>query len=298
MSYVKINFKHLDKPLLMGIVNVSPDSFFSSSIAATTGDAVVKVKQMAASGVDIVDIGGEATSLARFPDKSKYKDSDRVTEAEELARVIPAIKAAAANFSGIISVDTLRHEVARQAIAAGAHFINDQGGCRCEKMRELAAESGVYICVMHMQGTPATMQINPRYRRGVVTEVMEFFEERVKTLRSYGVKDEQIILDPGICFGKTIEHNYDLLKNIATLKSLGFPILIGLSRKSLMTRILNKPADQLLHITVALNALALTAGADIIRVHDTVEHKDLIDILYRAGWLKQRNCANVSANVL
>lgn len=272
-------------PLLMGVLNVSPDSFFQDSIALSQDALTNKITAMIEAEVDLIDLGGEATSMARFPDKSVYRDSDRVTEEEELNRVLPAIEIIRPRFSGRLSIDTMRPVVAREAVKRGVSLINDQTGFRQIEMAEVAVETGVEVCVMHMQGTPATMQLNPYYPKGVVMDVMEFFEERIKLLSSLGVKEEKIILDPGICFGKTTEDNVALLKNIPTLKTLGFPILIGLSRKSLMTRVLNKPANQLLHMTVALNALALQSGADIIRVHDVAEHRDLINFLKKTNWL-------------
>lgn len=274
-------------PQIMGILNVSPDSYHSSSICTSVDSAVQRGIQLSKQGADFIDIGGEATSLARFPKSSSHTEATRVSEEEELERVIPVIRELRSQLSTPLSVDTMRPRVAEQALAAGVRLLNDQSGFRHPEMRELAGSSDVDLCVMHMQGTPLTMQICPHYPQGVVAEVKAYLLQQVDSLIKAGVKEERIILDPGIGFGKTVEHNYQLLQNLSSFVELGFRVLIGLSRKSLMGKILNKPSSQLLAPTIALNTLALTSGAHILRVHDVPEHRDVLDILTRAQYLPQ-----------
>ena len=210
----------------MGILNCTPDSFFDGGRYFDEKAAIRRGLEMVEEGADIIDIGGESTRPG----------AKEVSIEEELRRVIPVIKALKDH---PISIDTCKPEVAEKALEAGATLINDVTGFRQPEMRQIAAEAEVPVCVMHMQGSPRTMQHSPSYPKGVVTELTEWFEKTTQRLLADGVKAEQIILDPGIGFGKTVEHNLEILSNLATFRKLGFPLLIGLSRKSFMSKMIN-----------------------------------------------------------
>lgn len=248
----------------MGILNVTPDSFYNGY---SVEESIIKGKEIVSLGADILDVGGA----------SARPGAAGVEEGEEIRRVVPVIKALRGMLP--ISIDTCKPGVARAAIEAGASLINDITGFTQPEMRALAAETGAEVCIMHMQGTPQTMQINPCYPEGVVEHIMSFFERQAGLLVRAGVAESRIILDPGIGFGKTVEHNVALLKAIPQFKSLGFRILIGASRKSFMAKILGKTTIELLPATLVMNTISLAAGADIIRVHDISEHRDAIDLL-------------------
>jgi dihydropteroate synthase len=288
-----------DKPKVMGIINTTKDSFFSPSICSDRHEGARLINEMVEQGADILDIGGESTSFGRFAKGKEPLQYKRVSEEEELANVIPVIEEAARLTSLQISVDTMRANVARKAIAAGATLLNDQTGFTHPDMRAVAAENDVDLCVMHMQGTPATMQLNPHYEEGVMEALKRFFDQQITLLTQAGVSDERIILDPGIGFGNTLEHNYTMLQQLPQLKIFGLRILIGLSRKSLMTRLIGKPASELLPPTIALNTLAIAqGGADIIRVHDVAEHRDVVDTLYLGGYCNTDfSCENTARSV-
>jgi len=254
---------------LIGIVNCTPDSFYDGG----RYDPVEQALRLAEEGADILDIGGESSRPGAAP----------VAESVEKERVLPVIRAIHCQLSLPISIDTYHPAVAEAALEAGASFINDISGLRDPAMRRLAADSGAQVCVMHMHGEPKTMQESPSYPNGVVQTVLDFFARRVDQLLECGVKEEQIVLDPGIGFGKTVDHNVEIVNNLSLFKRLGFPILFGASRKSFMTKILKKPANDLLSATMVVNTIALRAGADLIRVHDVREHRDLIDLLEYMG---------------
>lgn len=256
---------------IMGILNVTPDSFYEGGRHSTTEAAVAHGIKLAEEGADLLDIGGE----------SSRPGSDPVGEQEELERVIPVIKALHEKLSIPLSIDTMKSEVARQAVEAGASMINDVSGFHDSKMREVAASTGVDICVMHMQGLPKTMQQNPKYEGGVVPNIIKWFETRITDLLNAGVKRENIMLDPGIGFGKTVAHNYAILDNLVQFQSLGFPLLLGISRKSFLSKVANQPSDsnEILAATMAVNGLAINAGVDVIRVHDVKEHRVVINVL-------------------
>lgn len=258
------------KKLLMGALNATPDSFYEGSRAFDLDTAISKGISLWQQGADILDIGGESTRPQAEP----------VDEAEELRRVIPLITALRTKIPIPISIDTRKSCVAEAALQAGASIINDVTGMENPAMQALAAQTGVDICVMHMLGTPQTMQNNPTYEGGVVSFLLHWFEQRVELLTRNGVKETQIILDPGIGFGKTTEDNIAILNNLAQFKALGFRLLIGLSRKTFLRKILNKPTSELLPATLVANTLALIHDVDIIRVHDVSEHRDLIDLMY------------------
>ena len=266
----------------MGILNVTPDSFFDGGCYAEVERAVLRAEQMVAAGADIIDIGGESTRPG----------APAVSEEEELRRVIPVIQALRQRGVVVpISIDTRKARVASQALAAGATLINDVSGFRDPEMQDVAAASLAELCIMHMQGDPQSMQSAPHYEKGVVYAIMQWLEGQVKMLVEKGVRPSRIILDPGIGFGKTVAHNIEILQNLRTLKSLGFPVLLGASRKSFTAKILNEVAGNVaknnivkslsgpLSATLTVNTLALMAGVDIIRVHDIEEHRELIDFI-------------------
>jgi dihydropteroate synthase len=256
------------KPKLMAVLNVTPDSYYTTSSHTDPQKAIEYGNLLIQQGADILDIGGESTRPG----------SNEVSEDEELARVIPVIQGL--NKTVPLSIDTKKPKVAQAALKAGASIINDITGFEDPAMVDLAVSTQVPICVMHMQGTPKTMQINPHYEEGIVEFLMTWFENKINCLVSAGVQESHIILDPGIGFGKTVAHNLEIIHNLARLKTLGFPVLIGLSRKSFMGKILKKSAPELLSATLAMNAFVLINRADIIRVHDVLEHRDVIDVLF------------------
>jgi len=242
----------------MGILNVTPDSF-SDGGQFTSGEAVARqVEQMLTAGVDIIDVGGESTRPF----------ADPVSESEELARVLPVIWHIRQISTVPVSIDTTKAEVARQALAAGANMVNDISALRHDsEMIEVVQRYEGKVIIMHMQGTPGDMQVKPRYG-DVVEEICSFFLERTGWMEEQGIKKDRIIIDPGIGFGKTLEHNLDILRNVKTFKELGFPVLIGHSRKSFLEKLLGLPMEERDCPTAVLSALCTRQGADILRVHD------------------------------
>ncbi|MGA8164310.1 MAG: dihydropteroate synthase [Waddliaceae bacterium] len=257
------------QPKIMGIINATPDSFYDGGKCFSLENAVKQGIDMYREGADILDIGGESTRPSAHP----------VGEEEELARVIPVIKTLKKEIPIPLSIDTMKPRVAAAAVEAGAAIINDVSGFRDPEMVQVAINASVPICVMHMKGTPKTMQINPRYEQGVVSHLLQWFEERVNCLCHAGIKKNHIILDPGIGFGKTVDDNLKILQNLQRFTTMGFPLLLGLSRKSFMGKIVNKEASKLLSMTIAMNTIGLLAGVDIIRVHDVAEHRDIVELI-------------------
>jgi dihydropteroate synthase len=247
--------------LVMGIVNVTPDSFSDGGRFLDPSAAVAHALQLAEQGAAIIDVGGESTRPGASP----------VSEAEELRRVMPVIERLAAQIKVPISIDTVKPGVAREALAVGASIVNDVAANREDRaLWEVVAAAGAgYVC-MHMQGTPQTMQANPAYT-DVVREVGEFFLERIRRLSGCGVGREQIILDPGIGFGKTVEHNLQLLGAAQELTRLERPLLLGVSRKSFIGKLLGAELAARLPAALACACLAVSAGAQIVRAHDVVE---------------------------
>lgn len=259
----------MSKTQLMGILNATPDSFYDKSRFFEMTSAVARGHQMVAEGADILDVGGESTRPG----------APAVSLEEEIKRVIPLIRHLKQELSIPISIDTMKPQVAAKAIEEGATWINDVGGFRDSAMREIAASAGVKLCVMHMQGTPQTMQKAPSYEASIIDYLKYWFSNVINTLIQSGVKEHNIVLDPGIGFGKTVAHNLEIIHNLAELKKLGFPVLIGVSRKSFMGKILNKSTDELLPATLAINSVAILSHVDFIRVHDIQAHRDIIDLL-------------------
>ncbi|WP_135382476.1 dihydropteroate synthase [Vibrio tasmaniensis] len=261
----------LDRPHVMGILNVTPDSFSDGGKFNSLDNALLQAERMIQAGVSIIDIGGESTRPG----------APEVSLKEELARVIPAIKAIRAKFDVWISIDTSKAEVMRQAVEAGADLINDVRALQEPGALEVAAEANVPICLMHMKGQPRTMQSNPSYE-DVLTDVEDFLQERVEACEAVGISKEQLILDPGFGFGKTIEHNYHLLAHLEKFHTLGLPVLAGMSRKSMIFKLLDKvPADCMV-ASVTCATIAAMKGAQIIRVHDvedTLEAMKIIEVM-------------------
>lgn len=244
--------------MVMGVLNVTPDSFSDGGRFFDPGLAVRHGLEMIADGADILDIGGESTRPGALP----------VDEAEELRRVVPAIQALRRESRVLISIDTMKPVVARAAIDAGADIINDVTGFRDAEMVRVAAESDAGLIVMHMQGDPRTMQAHPVYT-DVVAEVAAFFEERLRTLGAAGIAAERIALDPGFGFGKTLDHNLALMRALPDLHVQARPLAVGVSRKSMIARLVgNDSMEKRRWPTVALTAWMRDAGAEVVRVHD------------------------------
>lgn len=255
-------------PITMGILNVTPDSFSDGGLFVKKDDAINYVKQMIADGAGIIDVGGESTRPS----------ANEVSVNEELQRVIPVIETIR-RFSDIaISIDTSKPEVMREAIKAGANMINDVNALQEENAVETAVELNVPVCLMHMQGKPRTMQSNPEYT-DVVKEVISFLKNRISVCQNAGMKNKNIIVDPGFGFGKTLEHNLTLFKHLEELTKLDSALLVGVSRKSMIGAVLNDaPADERLHGSVALATLAAWMNTDILRVHDVKATADALKL--------------------
>ena len=249
------------RTLVMGIVNVTPDSFSDGGLFFDRDSAVREALRQVEAGADILDIGGESTRPG----------SDFISLEEELRRVIPVVEELAAQTDVPVSVDTTKSEVAEQALRAGAAMVNDIGAMRLDpRMAEVVAEAGVPICLMHMQGLPRDMQDNPHYD-DLMGEIAAFLLERAEAAEEAGIERSRIIIDPGIGFGKTLDHNLEIIRRLPELKSLGYPLLLGPSRKSFIGRILDLPPGERLEGTAAAVALGIAGGADIVRVHDVRE---------------------------
>lgn len=259
----------LDRPHVMGILNTTPDSFSDGGSYTSIDSVIARAKQMIDAGVSIIDIGGESTRPGA-PD---------VSLEEELRRVIPAIKAIREfNQDVWISVDTSKAEVMRQSIEAGADLINDVRSLQEPGALEVAAQAQVPVCIMHMKGQPKTMQIKPEYDN-VQLEVEAFLLEKLAMCESAGIARKNIILDPGFGFGKSIEHNYHLLANLEKLHRFGLPILAGMSRKSMVFKLLEKKPAECMVASVTCATIAAIKGAQIIRVHDVEETLEAMKII-------------------
>jgi len=249
----------------MGILNVTPDSFSDGGRYAGVDAAVERAGEMIAEGAAVIDVGGESTRPG----------AAAVDAAVERARVVPVIERIAAGFDVAISIDTSKLEVMTAAVAAGACIVNDVHALRAPGAREWAAGAGVGVCLMHMQGEPRTMQESPEYH-DVVGEVCAFLLRERAACLEIGIAPEAIALDPGLGFGKRHEHNLALLKNLAHLAALGSPLLVGVSRKSLIGRVLARPALERLYGGLGLAALAVSLGARVVRTHDVAPTRDAI----------------------
>ena len=260
------------RPLVMGIINVTPDSFSDGGRFQSLEFAVARAEEMISEGVDLIDIGGESTRPG----------SPVVPLDEELRRVIPAVYALR-DLGKPLSIDTYKPEVMREAILAGADMINDINAFRAPGALEAVADSDCGLCVMHMQRSPETMQQSPEYI-DVVGEVVDFLRERVDAMVAAGIDRKRICIDPGFGFGKTVEHNYALLRNIGKIQQeVGLPVLAGLSRKSMIGAVTGKPLERRLAGSLAGALAALAHGARIVRVHDVAETVDAFKVWQAAA---------------
>jgi dihydropteroate synthase len=260
-----------DRVLVMGVINVTPDSFFPASRMLSPRLAMECAQRMVADGADIVDIGGESSRPGSIP----------ISSGEELERVLSVLEKIHAECDVVLSVDTTKADVAREALDRGASIINDISALRADPdMATVAAERGAYVVLMHMQGIPRTMQATPEYD-DVTGEVLEFLEDRVREATRRGIARERLFIDPGIGFGKRLEHNLALLRDIDCFAATGLPVLVGISRKSFLGELLDLPASERLEATLAAQAVAVASGADILRVHDVREGRRAADTARR-----------------
>lgn len=258
----------LARPHVMGIVNVTPDSFSDGGKYSSTDLAVEHALQLIAEGADILDIGGESTRPGAEP----------VSLDEELRRVIPVIEALSKVATVPLSIDTYKPEVMRAAIQAGADIVNDVCALRQEGALEIVAASNAGVCLMHMQGMPQTMQLNPTYV-DVVAEVRAFLSERVDACLTHSIGKQRILLDPGFGFGKTTAHNVALIQHLDSFSELGLPLLVGLSRKSVLGKIAGGDESQRLHAGLAASVISVMKGAKIVRVHDVKATVDALKVV-------------------
>lgn len=257
-----------NRPLVMGVLNITPDSFYAGSRYYEKGPAVEKGIEMAEAGADILDIGGE----------SSRPGADRVTENDELARVIPVIESLTAHIAIPVSIDTCRSKVAAEALNAGAVIVNDISALQFEQeMAGIVESSGASVVLMHMQGTPRTMQKKPQYG-DVVEEILGFLNDRVDFAVGCGIPKEKIIVDPGIGFGKTLDHNLMLLNNAGRFHETGCAVLIGASRKSMIGAITGTPAEERIWGTAAITACCVLENVEIHRVHDVGAMRQVCDV--------------------
>lgn len=269
-TFLEKQRKHF--PKLVGILNCTPDSYFEGNRYMDREEAIEHGLRLFDEGADIVDIGGEST---------RPHQSTRVSEEEEMQRVVPVIEGIRKQTDRPLSIDTFKPRVAEAALKAGVTILNDITGAADPRMRKLAANTGSPIVVMHMKGTPHE-EAQSEYPHGIIPEICAFFQKRISVLLNEGVKESQIILDPGIgggSFGKTPEQSVHILKNLKTFKALGFPLFIGLSRKSFLQKILKKEASEVLSTTLALNTMAALEGVGYIRVHDVAQHREILTLL-------------------
>ncbi len=255
-----------EKTLIMGILNVTPDSFSDGGLFNDVDTAVTHGKKMVTDGVDIIDIGGESTRPGATP----------LSEKEELARILPVITQLLEEVSVPISIDTYKPHVADVCLKVGAHLINDITGLINPEIRKIAAKHNAPVVIMHMKGTPKTMQQNPAYQ-DLLREITTFFQEQTTIARKEGI--QQIIIDPGIGFGKTVEHNLQILKHLEIFKTLHCPICVGPSRKSFIGTITGLSAKERLEGTLAALTISIMNGANIVRVHDVNECNRAIQVI-------------------
>lgn len=264
----------ISKPSVMAILNLTPDSFYQNSRAKNIDDVLSRVEHFLEAGAKFIDLGAY----------SSRPGAAEVSEEEELERMVPAVKAINQSYPEVLlSVDTFRAKVAEESVYAGAHLINDiAAGNLDEKMFETVAKLQVPYIMMHMKGTPQNMQDSPAYEN-VTKEVFAYFSEKIKMLQSLGVKD--IILDPGFGFAKTLDHNYQLLHEMELLNFFELPLLVGFSRKSMITKVLGIKTEEALNGTTVLNTAALLKGAHILRVHDVKEAVECVELVNRISSL-------------
>ena len=259
---------HIKSPLVMGVVNLTPDSFYSASRVYAESDFVKLIDEMVSEGADIIDLGGQ----------SSRPGATLITAEDEYTRIAGPLDYVRSNYSKVwVSIDTFHSEVARKALEKGANIINDiSAGDFDKKMQSVVAEfDACYVC-MHMQGNPETMQLNPTYQ-DITLEIINFFKSKIEECNKSGIKS--IIIDPGFGFGKTIEHNYELVKNLKSFSALECPVMAGFSRKSMIYKVLGKTPEDSLNGTTVLNTIGIINGASILRVHDVQEAAECIKIV-------------------
>lgn len=261
-------FLDLSRPQVMGILNVTPDSFSDGGRYGQRDAALRHAEAMLKAGATLIDVGGESTRPGALA----------VSPVEELERVAPVVEAIARELDVIISVDTSTPAVIRETARLGAGLINDVRSLQRDGALDAAADSGLPVCLMHMRGEPNTMQQNPQYP-DVVAEVREFLLERLAACSAAGIGAERVILDPGFGFAKTLEHNLSLFKHLHALHALGRPLLVGVSRKSMIGKVLGHEVGERLYGSLALAALALSKGAHILRVHDVAQTVDVVRMI-------------------
>jgi dihydropteroate synthase len=254
---------NLESPVVMGVLNVTPDSFSDGGRFQSLNEAISQAQRMLSQGAAIIDIGGESTR----------PNATAVSANEELDRVIPVIEAIHQRFDTVISIDTSKPEVMTAATVAGAGMINDVMALRNEGALEAALAAKVPVCLMHMQGEPRSMQKSPVYA-DVVNDICTFLDTRIQACLNAGISRDSLLLDPGFGFGKSLHHNLSLMKHLDVFKTFNLPLLVGVSRKSMLGAILNKEVNQRLAGSIALQSLALFQGASIIRAHDVAEAVD------------------------
>ena len=267
---IKGRLINLSTPKVMGILNITPDSFYSNSRTKTTDEALTRAAQFLKEGATFIDIGG-------YSSRPGAKD---ISASEEIDRLVPVVEVLTKEFpEAVISIDTFRAKVAEETILAGAHIINDiASGDMDEKMFETVAKLQVPYMIMHMQGTPQNMQQNPIYNN-VLLEVIDYLAKKIAALKALHVHD--IVIDPGFGFGKTTEHNYELLNQLEAFKIFKLPVLVGFSRKGMIYKTLGTTAAEALNGTTVLNTLALQKGAGILRVHDVKEAVECVRLVER-----------------
>lgn len=259
------------RTLIMGILNVTPDSFSDGGLYLAKEAAIDRALTMASEGADIIDIGGLSTRPG----------SEEILIEEELRRVVPVIEALRARLSIPISIDTYRAEVAEESLRAGADIVNDISGLRFDpKMKDVVSRYKVPVVIMHIKGTPRDMQKNPTYQ-DLILEITDYLKEGIRMAKEAGISEEMIIIDPGIGFGKTLEHNLEIIRNLSSFKDIGRPILIGPSRKSFIGKILDDaPPSERLEGTLSAISIAVFNGANIVRVHDVKEASKAVRIAH------------------
>lgn len=260
----------LSRPQVMGILNVTPDSFSDGGKFIHLDDALSQTERMLSEGASIIDVGGESTRPGATP----------VSLQEEMDRVIPVVEQIKQRFDIVVSIDTSAPEVMKEAIAHGAGFINDVRALSRKGALDVVAQSGLPVCLMHMKGAPQVMQDSPSYS-AVCHDVFSYLLEKASSCISAGMTKKQIFLDPGIGFGKALEHNLALMNNINQLVSHGFEVLVGVSRKAMIGKVLNQEIPDRLYGTMGANAMAYSRGAKIFRVHDVRAHYEMLELMYR-----------------
>lgn len=258
------------RPLIMGILNITPDSFSDGGCFYSVDKALKQALLLSAQGADLIDIGGESTKPG----------AQEVSIAEEIDRVIPVIEKIREHSDVSISIDTYKPQVMEAAVAAGANFINDIYALRQEGALAMAARLSVPVCLMHMQGKPQTMQVNPDYPAGVVNEVLSFFQERLFACEQAGIARTQLIFDPGFGFGKHNNHNLMLLKELQQLKLASLPLLLGVSRKNTLGAVLDRPVNERLLGSLAVAVYASLKGINVLRVHDVEETQQVLQVMH------------------